>query len=60
MVYRSGYSFWQSLKETHYDLFITQRSSFNTGINIAKKVRADVKVCIADRRQEQYYNYGIL
>ncbi|HCI16727.1 MAG: glycosyltransferase family 9 protein [Candidatus Marinimicrobia bacterium] len=60
MVYRSGYSFWQSLKETHYDLFYNPKDHPSiTGINIAKKVRADVKVCIADRRQEQYYNYGI-
>ena len=60
MIYRSGRSFWQTLQETHYELFYNPKDHPSiTGFKIAKYVRADVKVCIADPRQEQHYNYGL-
>ncbi|MBL7009635.1 MAG: glycosyltransferase family 9 protein [Candidatus Marinimicrobia bacterium] len=60
MIYRTGRRFWQILRETHYDLFYNPKDHPSiTGFKIAKSVRADVKVCIADRRQEQHYNYGL-
>jgi ADP-heptose:LPS heptosyltransferase len=60
MIYRSGRRFWQTLQETQYDLFYNPKDHPSiTGFKIAKSVNAGVKVCIADRRQEQHYNYGL-
>jgi ADP-heptose:LPS heptosyltransferase len=60
MIYRSGRRFWQTLQETQYDLFYNPKDHPSiTGFKIARSVNAGVKVCIADRRQEQHYNYGL-
>lgn len=60
MIYRSGRRFWKTLQETQYDLFYNPKDHPSiTGFKIAKSVNAGVKVCIADRRQEQHYNYGL-
>jgi len=60
MIYRSGRRFWQTLQETQYDLFYNPKDHPSiTGFKMAKSVNAGVKVCIADRRQEQHYNYGL-
>ena len=60
MIYRSGRRFWKTLQETQYDLFYNPKDHPSiTGFKIAKSVNAGVKVCIADRRQEKHYNYGL-
>ncbi|MBN4081369.1 hypothetical protein JYT44_03285, partial [Caldithrix abyssi] len=60
MVYRSGRRFWNSLKETNYDLFYNPKDHPSiTAFKIAKNVHADIKVCIAHRRQEQHYHHSL-
>lgn len=60
MVYRTGRRFWQSLRETDYDLFYNPKDHPSiTAFKIAKHVQADVKVCLAHRRQEQHYHHGL-
>jgi len=60
MVYRSGRRFWNSLRETNYDLFYNPKDHPSiTAFKISKRVRAKVKVCIAHQRQEQHYHHGL-
>ena len=59
-VYRSGKIFWKSLGLNEYDLFYNPKDHPSiTAFKIAKKVKAKVKVCIADNQQNQHYNYQL-
>ena len=60
LIYRSGKKFWKSLELNEYDLFYNPKDHPSiTAFKIAKKVKAKVKVCIADNRQNQHYNYSL-
>ena len=60
LIYRSGKNFWKSLVLNEYDLFYNPKDHPSiTAFKIAKKVKAKVKVCIADNRQNQHYNYPL-
>ena len=60
LIYRSGKNFWRSLALNEYDLFYNPKDHPSiTAFKIAKKVKAKVKVCIADNRQNQHYNYPL-
>ena len=60
LIYRSGKKFWKSLALNEYDLFYNPKDHPSiTAFKIAKKVNAKVKVCIADNRQNQHYNYPL-
>ena len=60
LIYRSGNFFWKALALNEYDLFYNPKDHPSiTSFKIAKRVKAKVKVCIADNQQNQHYNYTL-